>query len=338
MFQKIRMGRQASLIGCCVLGIFAAVLLLVTSGSRAHALYLLQDETGSVVLDGSMTESVIRQRLLTVTQADTATPNLHLEKGRSVSISYRGAQLGAVSRQETISQLLMRLGIEPAENEMIAVDGSGMIITIEIGTSVSGYRQETRQTPAPVVYEDVYDMPLGYVELVSGGSTGWETNTYQVSYENGVETTCVLQETVAQPGEPTVIRRGTLVSEAQVGDSIASVVKLEDGSGYLIMKSGNSLRFTKAMTVVATAYTTGEPGVGTITASGTRVRVGSIAVDRSVIPMGTDMVVSTNRGTYVGRAEDVGGSIKGNMVDLYMSTYSECVYFGRRSGTVYILA
>ena len=338
MLQKIRMSRQSLLIGCCVLGMFAAVMLLVFSGSRAHALYLLQDETGSTVLDGSATESVIRQRLLTVTQADTAQPNLHLEKGRSVSITYRGARIGAVSRQETVSQLLTRLGIEPSAEDMIAVDGSGTVIHIEIGPSVSGYVQQRTQLSAPVVYEDAYDLPAGYEELIQSGSTGWEVATYRVQYENGSEVSRVLTESFVQPGDPAVIRRGTLVSAARAGDSISSVVTLEDGSGYLIMASGDSLRYKKAMNVVATAYTTGEPGVGTITASGTRVRVGSIAVDRSVIAMGTNMVVSTNRGTYVGRAEDVGGSIKGCMVDLYMNTYSECVYFGRRSGTVYILA
>ena len=42
--------------------------------------------------------------------------------------------------------------------------------------------------------------------------------------------------------------------------------------------------------------------------------------------------------TYgVATAEDCGGSIKGNRVDLFFDTYSECINFGVRSCTVYIL-
>ena len=36
-------------------------------------------------------------------------------------------------------------------------------------------------------------------------------------------------------------------------------------------------------------------------------------------------------------AEDIGGGIKGNKIDLYFDTYAECWDFGVRMCTVYIL-
>ena len=36
-------------------------------------------------------------------------------------------------------------------------------------------------------------------------------------------------------------------------------------------------------------------------------------------------------------AADTGGAIKGNKVDLYYNTYNECIQFGRRNVTVYVL-
>lgn len=86
-----------------------------------------------------------------------------------------------------------------------------------------------------------------------------------------------------------------------------------------------------------TAYTTGGK-VGTRTASGTQVRVGVVAVDRSVMPLGTKVYVVSNDGSYVygfAVAEDTG--VRGNIIDLYMDTYNECIQFGVRDCTVYIL-
>ena len=86
-----------------------------------------------------------------------------------------------------------------------------------------------------------------------------------------------------------------------------------------------------------TAYTTGG-SVGTRTASGTTVHVGVVAVDRSVLPLGTKVYVVSNDGMYVygfAVAEDTG--VRGNTIDLYMDTNRECIQFGVRECTVYIL-
>ena len=46
------------------------------------------------------------------------------------------------------------------------------------------------------------------------------------------------------------------------------------------------------------------------------------------------------KGSYVygvAEAEDCGGAIKGDRIDLYMPTYEDCVQFGRRTCTIYFL-
>ena len=77
-----------------------------------------------------------------------------------------------------------------------------------------------------------------------------------------------------------------------------------------------------------------------ITATGTTVRVGTVAVDPTVIPYGTRMFIVTNDGTYIygiGTAEDCGGAIVGNELDLYFDTDAECWEFGVKGCTVYFL-
>jgi 3D (Asp-Asp-Asp) domain-containing protein len=65
-----------------------------------------------------------------------------------------------------------------------------------------------------------------------------------------------------------------------------------------------------------------------------------IAVDPDVIPYGTRMFIITSDGAFVygvSTAEDCGGAIKGDRLDLYMPTYRECMQFGRQDCTVYFL-
>ena len=99
----------------------------------------------------------------------------------------------------------------------------------------------------------------------------------------------------------------------------------------------NTYTVKKTMTCSATAYTA-RPGSGT--ATGRRAQVGVIAVDPRVIPYGTRMYIQTSSGSVlygIAVAGDCGGAVKGNIIDLYFNSYSECCSFGRRNCTVYIL-
>lgn len=85
----------------------------------------------------------------------------------------------------------------------------------------------------------------------------------------------------------------------------------------------------------STAYTG-----GTLTATGTSpVRnengLSTIAVDPSVIPLGSLLYID---GYGYAIAEDTGGSIKGNIIDLYLNSYDECINWGRQNVSVYLIA
>lgn len=87
--------------------------------------------------------------------------------------------------------------------------------------------------------------------------------------------------------------------------------------------------------MVATAYTG-----GSLTAMGLKpIRdpngISTIAVDPSVIPLGSKVYVE---GYGIAIASDTGGAIKGNKIDIYLNSLSECISFGRQTVTVHILA
>lgn len=64
-----------------------------------------------------------------------------------------------------------------------------------------------------------------------------------------------------------------------------------------------------------------------LTASGARVRPGTIAADTRVFPFGTIMYVP---GYGYGVVEDRGGAIRGQKIDLYFRTHQEALEWGRQ--------
>lgn len=92
--------------------------------------------------------------------------------------------------------------------------------------------------------------------------------------------------------------------------------------------------YSRSIYVRATAYSADDSGLSRYTASGTRVRRGVIAVDPSVIPLGTRVYIP---GYGEAIAEDTGGSVVGNTIDIAFDTYEEAMSFGVQSFEIYIL-
>lgn len=74
-----------------------------------------------------------------------------------------------------------------------------------------------------------------------------------------------------------------------------------------------------------------------ITASGVRATPGvTVAVDPDVIPLGADVLVDYGDGElHYYRADDVGGAIKGNRIDLCVESHERADELGRRQATVW---
>ena len=73
-------------------------------------------------------------------------------------------------------------------------------------------------------------------------------------------------------------------------------------------------------------------GNSSVTATGTVPLAGrTVAVDPSVIPYGSEVII--NGHTYI--AEDCGGSIKGNRVDIFFATHQEALDFGIQYADVF---
>ncbi len=71
-----------------------------------------------------------------------------------------------------------------------------------------------------------------------------------------------------------------------------------------------------------------------ITATGTKAKWGTVAVDRKVIRLGSSLRMEGFPNTTF-RAEDVGGAIKGNHIDIWFTSHKEALEFGVKKLVVY---
>ena len=142
------------------------------------------------------------------------------------------------------------------------------------------------------------------IQVETEGSKGRDKVTYEITYIDGVES------------ERKEISRETVT--AAVDKVILNGTKI----------SFNGKSYSRKLVVKAYSYTGGGR-----TAMGTRARVGEIAVDPRVIPLGSKVYIE---GVGARIAEDTGGNIKGNTIDIYMNSVAECRKWGARTVTIYI--
>ncbi|WP_419874490.1 3D domain-containing protein [Candidatus Pristimantibacillus sp. PTI5] len=111
--------------------------------------------------------------------------------------------------------------------------------------------------------------------------------------------------------------------------------------------NGKEYAYSKSLSVKATAYTAAasENGKwGAVDYFGDKLKVGTIAVDPKIIPLGTKLYVTgydyngLPQGGMVATATDTGGSIKGKRIDIFVpGVTSQARSFGFQNVKVFIL-
>jgi len=171
--------------------------------------------------------------------------------------------------------------------------------------------------PYPTLRRSSSELRSGTSKTVRTGINGERKATYRVVYrdEREVKRERISSKVLKQPRPEVVLvgARGNVTSR-----------------GYF---SGR-----KVLTMVATAYTASPAENGGNrsgrTAIGLKIGHGVVAVDPRHIPLGTRLYIE---GYGHAVAADTGGSIKGNRIDLGVSSGQAVRKIGRRKVTVHIL-
>jgi 3D (Asp-Asp-Asp) domain-containing protein len=173
-------------------------------------------------------------------------------------------------------------------------------------------KEITQDEEMPYQVEKTTDSTLekGLTKTLKSGKNGVARNTLLVTYYNGQEAKrdIIKIETLVQPVNK-VVAMGNITS---------------------VSRGGQRLDFREALYMQATAYTY----TGSRTATGQNPAVGMVAVDPTVIPLGTKMYIE---GYGYAWAADTGGAVKGNVIDVFLEENSQCVKWGRKTVKVYLL-
>ena len=341
LFQAVLLFLPLILVFALVAQTASAKTYVITDGQRVFT-YTTSETNPETVLGLAGLELTDRDTY--TTEAAAAGTAITVRRAQTVTVDYRGEITTVHTWGETVGSLLTTLNIFPESGDTLshAMTGEtydGMYLSIrqvvtrkETYTAAVAHKTTRSSTPS---------LPAGAEVIVSEGRNGELLCTAEVTYVNGREVSRImLEQTVLHSAVEEVIAVGTgagaVMEAAATGPDSMPVIC----DGYLLLPTGEMLTYTHTAQVRATAYTHTDAGCDLVTATGSTVHIGTVAVDPRYIPYGTRMFIVANDGSYVygiSEAEDCGGAIKGDRVDLYFPTYDACMEFGWRSCTIYFL-
>lgn len=241
-----------------------------------------------------------------------------IKKAVNVKVEVDGKTIEVQSAEADVEKLLEVEGfgvqdfdkVSPSKDALIT-DGLDIVV-VRVDSKVL---KESKAIDYSTVVKKDNDMEQGVSKVLQEGQSGEKEIATRVIYEDGKEVSRkVVSETVKKQPVQKIVAMGTV--------------------GVITPSRGSKVLYTKSLRVTATAYSGGGR-----TATGTTVRrsssgFSSVAVDPRVIPLGTRLYID---GYGYAIAEDTGGAIKGNKIDLYFNTFSETSNWGVRGVNVYIL-
>lgn len=308
----------------CTAIALTGLLVLLPLRTQAKT-YVITDGSRMVTYSGSTTGSA----------AVTEIPQRH-----QVFLSCRGTEAPLSTDCSTVGQLLQQLALDISDTDTLSPAADAPItegMTIRIDSTVTRQETYTATLPREIRYCRDASLPAGTSQVLVEGRDGELLCSADITYCNGEEIRReILSQSQTIAPVDKIIAVGTAEPEAPEPPSDMPVVQ----DGYIRMPTGEILTYYKTDYVTATGYTHTDAGCDMVTATGTTVHYGTVAVDPRFIPYGTRMLIMSHDGErYYGiaTAEDCGGAIKRDKMDLYFPTYQECIDFGRRRCTIYFL-
>jgi len=256
---------------------------------------------------------------------------IYIKKAVNVKVAVDGKELNIQTAESTVGDMLKAENIVLSDEDRITPSKSDTLksgLKVEITRVNTENLQEIKAINFATEFKSSSDLNEGTKKVIQKGKVGEKVITSAVVYENGKEVS------------------RNLVSEKLKAEPVKEIIALGTTNVYSPSRGGD-ISYTKKLKVRATAYTAdynctgkgpGDPDLG-ITSTGKRARrnpsgYSTIAVDPRVIPLGTKLWVD---GYGLAIAEDIGGAIKGNKIDLYYDSSGETWKWGSQNVDVYIL-
>jgi 3D (Asp-Asp-Asp) domain-containing protein len=237
-------------------------------------------------------------------------PGMHVyvQHAMPVEVAFGSERRIVFTRAATVGEVLAEAGyaLEPTDLVFPSLESavrSGAKITVTTLRETIEYQDQP--IPFDTRYEYDASLPQGASAVLQAGVEGHFRRQYRVRSVNGIEVLRELVSEVVIPPSDEVVSVGTYVEPAPQPAPTPPPAVVAGPGGELVC--------VRTLTVYATWYTAASAGGSGITATGVPVDKGIVAVDPSVIPLGTHMYIP---GYGYAVAADTGGGIIGNMIDL----------------------
>lgn len=267
--------------------------------------------------------------------------NIKIYRAMCVSVIASGEKKDYLTTKRKVGEILAELGIAAKDTDKTT---PGYYDTVDAFSEILLVRtsEEEVSVMEEIPYESVEkinkSLAKGAKKVTQEGAPGEKQVVYKIAYEDGVE---VSREKVSETVTKEPVKRVT---------EVAPRIKMENyqiaSAGSVQTSRSGNLAYSRVLSMNATGYdasscgkSPGQRGYG-VTATGRAAVHGVVAVDPSVIPMGTRLYIESADGRYVygtAVAGDTGGAIKGSRIDLCFNTNGEARSFGRRTVNVYVL-
>ncbi|HEY1978325.1 MAG TPA: ubiquitin-like domain-containing protein [Candidatus Baltobacteraceae bacterium] len=302
----------------------------------AHSITL--DANGSSApqqTDAATVGDFLRERNIVVGPHDYVYPSIDVPISDGLLVEYRSAvsvnvqtahqritvssaadDVGSLLEEENIA-LSRDDRVTPALDQPVPANGTVRIVRVVTWE----HTRRVRIKPQTIARLD-FSMTPGSSHVISAGSTGErEERVRFTQLDGGAVSQQVLASRVLRKSRPRVVAAGVDEYEAFAQFESRGIAR-------------TAFMAQSALEMVATAYTAECSGCSGITAIGRPAGHGIVAVDPSVIPLGTRLFIP---GYGMAIAGDTGGAIRGYRIDLGFNSERDAMLFGRRQVTVYRL-
>lgn len=263
-------------------------------------------------------------------------------------INVDGGKMSVKSASKTVGDVLRENNIVLGEFDEVNPTAD-TALTNEMKIDVLRVEYVTREAKESVPFDSKTEkssaMAKGTEKITQKGVNGEKIVTYKDKLVNGeLQSSEAVSEVVTKKPVSEIKTVGTVVpiSSDKLGNSKIEkngkpISELQLPEKYSIGANNVPTNYKYTITGRAAAYCI--PG-GT-TSTGRKVKPGYIAVDPKQIPYGTELWIVSNDGVVYGYAiaADTGGFVKKGYftVDLYMNTTDQCIQWGDRGVTIYVL-
>ncbi len=297
----------------------------------------IMDESSLVMISAEINTALAASR-------ESSENEIRIAEWRSINIDLRGKKLKKDVPAGTVADALAYLDIKLGKNDKLDVAkdcelSDGMEITIKKITYKNV--KKTEVIDYKTIYKDTTTLYEGETSVDTYGEEGERTIVTKVKYENGkkVSEKEVSNEVTKEPVDE-VILNGTAERQPSLINTDDGNISVDKGLNTITDRNGNTLYYTDVITGSSTAYTA---EYGAVCSTGRTARYGVVAVDPNIIPYGSILYIVSDDGIVYGYAVagDTGGFIyngTGTVVDLYFPSHSDCVNYGRRNVSVYVLS